>query len=303
MDTIRTGTLAGFLDLRLGPRQSILGRVSDDRFLGGAITTLRERAVRSLERTFAGRCLYRFIELEGGDRAIALSSRAFIAVIPLAVVATAFTPADASLADRLVERFQLEGAAAATIRQLFTTPSEVRGAATVVGLVALLVTCHSFARLLQRTYERIWRLEPLGVRGAFRGLVWIAGLAAFLAFVVPIRNWVQHIGGAPFYIVVTVVTSTALWAWTPYVLLAGRVHWHRLVPSALLVAVGLAVLTAASVIYMPSTIERSAESYGLIGVTFAFVTWLFVSALVIIVAGVIGAEASDQPPRLRSVKP
>jgi predicted branched-subunit amino acid permease len=65
-----------------------------------------------------------------------------------------------------VERFQLKGDAATAIRQLFTTPSEVRGAATVVGLVALLV-------------------------------------------------------------------------------------WHRLVPSALLVAIGLAVLTAASVIYCP----------------------------------------------------
>ena len=86
-------------------------------------------------------------------------------------------------------------------------------------------------------------------------------------------------------------------------LLGGRVPWHRLVPSALLVAIGLAVLTAASVLYMPETIERSAESYGLIGVTFAFVTWLFVAALVIIAAGVIGAEASDRPPRLRPGKP
>ena len=88
---------------------------------------------------------------------------------------------------------------------------------------SLLITCHSFARLLQRTYERIWRLELLGVRGAFRGLVWIAGLAAFLAFVVPIRNWLQDLGGAAIYIVVTVGASTVLWAWTPYVLLGGRV--------------------------------------------------------------------------------
>jgi hypothetical protein len=56
------------------------------------------------------------MELEGVDRAIALSSRAFIAVIPLAVVSTAFTPADASLADLLVERFQLKGDAATAIR-------------------------------------------------------------------------------------------------------------------------------------------------------------------------------------------
>ena len=55
--------------------------MSSDRFRDG-----RERAVRFLERSFAGRCVYRFIELEGFDRAIALASRAFIAVIPLYVV-------------------------------------------------------------------------------------------------------------------------------------------------------------------------------------------------------------------------
>src|SRR5687767_3915883 len=98
-------------------------------------------------------------------------------------------------------------------------------------------------RVLLRIYGRITEVSPSHLR--------IAGLAAFLAFVVPIRNWLQDLGGAAFYIVVTVGASTVLWAWTPYVLLGGRVPWHRLVPSALLLAIGLAVLTAASVIYMP----------------------------------------------------
>jgi membrane protein len=81
-------------------------------------------------------------------------------------------------------------------------------------------------------------------------------------------------------------------------LLGGRVHW--LLPSALTAAVGLTALTAASMVYMPSTIERSAEAYGLIGVTFAFVSWLFVSGLVIIAAAVIGAGAGQSAPPRRS---
>jgi uncharacterized BrkB/YihY/UPF0761 family membrane protein len=157
-------------------------------------------AIRFLERSFAGRCSYRFLELEGVDRALALASRAFIAVIPLAVVATAVTPTGESFGDRLVERFELDGEAAETIHQLFATPSESRGAATLIGLAALLVTCLSFARLLQRAYERIWRLEPLGPQGVLRGLAWIGGLAACLALVVPIRNWLRDLGDETLYV-------------------------------------------------------------------------------------------------------
>ena len=172
----------------------------------------------------------------------------------------------------------------------------MRGTATVVGLGALLVTCVSFARLLQRTYERVWRLETLGLRGILRGLVWIGGFAAWLAFVVPSRDWLRDLGGPMFYVIVTVAASTVLWTWTPYILLGGRIPWRRLLPGAVVAAAGLTTLTALSIFYLPVTIERSAEAYGLIGVTFAFVSWLFASALVIIVSAVIGAEASRLPP-------
>lgn len=254
----------------------------------------RERLIELLQRSFPGRCAYRFLALEGIDRALALSSRAFVAVIPLGIVATAFTPTRQSFGDRLVERFDLDNEAASAIRQLFTTPSDVRGAASVVGLVALLVTSLSFARSLQRTYERIWRLDPLGPRGIGRGLAWIAGLAAWFAFVVPTRNLIGDLGVPALYLLVTAASSALFWSWTPFVLLGGRIAWRRLLPSAVLTGVALTALTAASVVYLPHTIERAAELYGLIGVTFAFVTWLFSSALVIIAAAVIGAEASSE---------
>jgi membrane protein len=223
----------------------------------------------------------------------------FIAIVPLAVVASAFAPAEQSFGDRLVERFELDGEAAASVRELFATPSDVRSAATAVGLVALVVTCLSFARSLQRAYAQIWELEPLGLRGSLRGLVWVGGFALWLAFAVPVRDVLRELGGTTLYFLVTVAASSLIWGWTPYVLLGGRIEWRRLVPTAILAGFGLSALTAASILYTPAAIERSADAYGLIGVTFAFVSLLFAFAVVIIAAAVIGAEASSSPPRLR----
>jgi membrane protein len=245
-----------------------------------------------LEQSLLGRCARRFIELEGVDRALALASRAFVAVIPLAIVASAVTPAGESFGERLVERFDLEGEGAVALRRLFATPSDVRAAATAIGLVALLITCHSFARLLQRTYERIWRLEPAGRRALMQGLTWIGGLFVFIAVIAPLRVWLVDLGGLGVDVVVAVGTSTAFWAWTPYVLLGKRIAWRRLLPSAVLTALGGSILSAASLVWMPTAIERSAEAYGLIGVTFLFVSWLFSWGLVLVAAAVIGAEAA-----------
>lgn len=253
----------------------------------------RERVEAFLERSFAGRCIYRFVELEGVDRAVALASRAFIAVIPLAMVASALSPAGESVGERLVDRFGLEGDAARAVRQLFAAPSDVRGAVSVLGLIALIVTSVSLARMMQRTFERIWRLPPEGPRGILRALTWIGAFALWIAVVVPIRNALKDVGVPALTVTVAVASSTALWVWTPYLLLGGRLSWRRLLPSALVSGVALSALTAASVLYLPGTIERSAELYGLIGVTFTFVSWLFATALVIIAAAIVGAEASE----------
>jgi hypothetical protein len=91
----------------------------EDSQLRTAAGAARQRAVLYLEGSFLGRCVYRFIELEGVDRALALSSRAFVAVIPLAMVASALSPAGESLGDRIVDRFELDGAAARAVLQLF----------------------------------------------------------------------------------------------------------------------------------------------------------------------------------------
>ena len=38
----------------------------------------------------------------------------------------------------------------------------------------------SFTRAVQRLFEQTWELDPMSVRNTFNGLLWIAGLVAYL---------------------------------------------------------------------------------------------------------------------------
>jgi len=120
------------------------------------------------EPTFAGRCAERVLEVRPFERGLGLASRAFVALLPLIIVASSLTPAARSggFAEGMIERFGLTGDGASSVRRLFATPDQVRGRANVLGLIVLLYAVVSFARMLARSYEQAWRLPPLGVRGA-----------------------------------------------------------------------------------------------------------------------------------------
>jgi hypothetical protein len=61
---------------------------------------------------FGLRCLRRFVEIEGPTRATVLAAQAFTTMIPFLVVASVLAPGDSDLAERIIERFGLEGSRA-----------------------------------------------------------------------------------------------------------------------------------------------------------------------------------------------
>ena len=86
---------------------------------------------------------------------------------------------------------------------------------------------------------------------------------------------------------VAFVFGAVLWVWTPYVLLGRRLPWRRLLPSGLMTAGSVGLYSLASALYLPQTFTTNAERYGLIGVAFGLVTWLFGYAAVVIGAAAV----------------
>src|SRR5262249_37559001 len=138
-------------------------------------------------------------------------------------------------ADLLVDRFELKDPAAASVVQAFAPSGAVQSSVTVLGLVLLLVSTLSFSRGLQRLYELSFGLKTLGMRNTPRAIYWLAFVAVYFA----LRPTITSPFSGGLRVAVTIAMGTALWLITPYLLLGRRVRWQRLLPSALLSALGM----------------------------------------------------------------
>jgi membrane protein len=243
--------------------------------------------------------LRRFVRIEGAQQATVLGAQAFTSLIPFTVVAAAFAPGESDLADRIVERFGLEGSSAQSVQELFANAGETESAVTWISIVILLLSALSFTRALQRVFQRAYGEESGGLRDIRLGFLWVLGFALWITLSSPLRESLEDLGGVVFAVAVATVSGFGLWLWTPAILLGER-NWRRLAPGAAVSGVLGALLGVASSIYVPVLMEWSADKYGLIGVAFALQSWLLAVAFVIVSGAVVGAavmEAARAPSR------
>ena len=262
-----------------------LGRHHDD--LGALL-----RRVRS---SLLVRCLRRFAAIGGRDRLLVLAGQAFTTVVPLAIVVAAVAGRDsAAVGDRMVRRFHVTGDAASAVRTLFERPPDSTGAITVVGVVVLLASLLSLTRSLQRTYEAAWELPPRGMRGTLYGVGGMGVLVTQLLVLSLLASALRPVpAGSVLTVLLRVVLASLLWLILQDLLLARRVPRRQLVPGAVVAGVGQVLISIYSAVWMPRLIGSNAEQYGVIGVTFAMLTWLIVLAACLVAVAVISAEVGQ----------
>jgi len=225
--------------------------------------------------------------LEPIDRALALSSKLFVAVIPLIITVSALVPGTDSFGSSLVRGFHLSGAGARATQALFATDRKTLGAAGLLGIVIVLYSVLSYARGLQRLYLDAWGLAPLGAEAWWRRALWSGGYTTYLALWALLQTLGHHAWLAVTYAPLVVALSVAVAFWGPWALIGSQIPWPRLVPTAALTAVADAVFKALSLLLVPPAFTAAAHRYGLIGIAFALLSWLFLEALVSIMAAIV----------------
>jgi membrane protein len=238
--------------------------------------------------------LQRWVDVQGVDRAMSLAALSFSALIPLLIVysATVPRPDGEDFAGEIIDRFDLEGDAAASVREAFTASASVADSVSVISLLLVIVSALSFCRGLQRLYERVYGLPALGMRGTPAALSWLAAVVVFLTLR-PLASGVFD-EKPVLELCVSLALGAILWTMTPYLLLARRLSSRVLLPGALLAAVGNTALAVTSVIWLPRTIDNSADQYGAIGVAFALLGWLVAASFVLVGAATGGAVTAER---------
>jgi len=247
------------------------------------------RAVwRRVEPTLAGRFVEAFVELRAFDRALALASKLFVAILPLSILITALLSGD-SFGDDLVARFGLSGSGAQAARELFAAPTQVQAGIGVLGVVILTSSILSFARALERVYLDSWAL-PAATFGAARArAIWLVGCIVTVSVSSTANEAVERAGAGALGWLLAMIVGGAFFLWTPYVLLGKRIAVRDLLPTGLLTGAAMLVFAVGSDVIMPGLVSSNTERYGLIGFTFSLVTWLFSGAVLVVAAAILGA--------------
>jgi membrane protein len=249
--------------------------------------------VMAIARDWIGR----FLGVQGIDRAMAIGAYAYSALIPLLIVYSSVLPRkdNRDFADELIDRFELHGSAASSVKLAFAPAGAVESSVTTLGVVLLIVSALSFTRGVQRLYELAFGLPTRGLRNTKWGIVWLVVLCILSV----VRPWILGNLSGTIEIVGSLALATLLWLLTPYLLLGRRLSFRRLAPVAVLSTIGMDAVGVWSAIWLPHTIATSARQYGVIGIGFALLTWLVAVAGVLVVAATGGAMVSDRIDRYR----
>ena len=128
------------------------------------------------------------------------------------------------------------------------------------------------------------------------GLFWLGGAAVLFVGGAAATTALRWLPGflAPVGILVTFAVSLGLWLWTLRVLPNTKLPWRRLMPGAVLGAVGLEVLKAVGAYYVPKAVASSSQLYGSLGIVFAILAWLLLFGRLVVYSAVLNVTLYEK---------
>jgi membrane protein len=245
----------------------------------------RDRFEGSLAQSF----LQRLKALDFADQAILFGAGLLVSLLPFVILLSAF--ASQRIDDDISLRLGLDRKAAGIMDHLFTSAPATLNAATATSLIFLIAGMLAVASSLQQIYEKVFRQDHhRGPRDLGRLPTWIAALGgAVVAESLAERPVSAVTGGGWLAPLVTAGIMTPFFWWTMHFLLAGRVRWRTLLPSAITTGIFYGGLGLFSKFYFSDTIISDSKTYGTIGAIFGIMTWFIAIGAVIILGAVAGA--------------
>jgi membrane protein len=254
-----------------------------------ALTWARDRYDGSLAQSL----LMRLKALDFADQAMLFGAGLLVSLLPFVILLSAF--ASERVDDDISLRLGLDHRAAGIVDGLFTSAPATLDAATATSLIFLTAGMVAVASSLQQIYEKVFGQDHRGLRDLYRLLTWIVALCVVMVAVsLAERPVASAAAGGWLAPLVDVAIMTPFFWWTMHFLLAGRVPWRTLLPSAIIIGVFFGGLGVFSRFYFSQTIISDSKTYGAIGAIFGIMTWFIAIGAVIILGAVAGATWEDR---------
>jgi membrane protein len=248
------------------------------------LASARDRFEGSLAQGF----LARLKALDFADQAMLFGAGLLISLLPFAILLSAF--ATVRVDRDIALRLGLDPKAAGIVDGLFKSAPATANAATVTSLVFLFAGLLAVASSLQQIYENVFRQGHRGARDLGRLLIWLVMLGLTVVLVSVAVRPLSGAGASSWLApLISIVITTPFFWWTMHFLLAGRVRWRTLLPSAVSTGILYGGLGVFSRFYFSGTIISDSKTYGAVGAMFSIMTWFIAIGAVVILGAVAGA--------------
>ena len=254
-----------------------------------------------LMEAWLGRCVLRiaarFIRLEMFDRSMTVAAQVFTSVFPILIMAAVWVGSRNT--DDLADAIDMPDETRVVIQEaLANTGSSAFG---IVGTLIVLISATSLSRALSRAFAAIWDL-PRPKAGLIRAWRWLSAVLLLAAFIVLVR-WMTHLTSAlpaadRWGWIVPLTLDTVVAVLVPRILLSGQVPVRQLLPGALVFGLVMLAVRPATSVFLPRALDVSADRYGVFGVAFTYIAWLYAISFCFLVAALIGQVIASDRGRL-----
>lgn len=248
-----------------------------------------------VERGYTG-----FVEIEPFDRAMTLAAQAFVSIVPVMIVTAALRPnRQDGFGFFMADSLGLSDATRDTLAGSVSASASVGSSVGILGLIVALISATSYSRALERMYAKVWQVKRPGLRSAWR---WLATVLAVVLAVALIELTREATEGVPlpalWDFVVRLVVWAVVWTYIPWALLRAEIPIRVLAFSGCVTALLLGLLSLAGQLYLPIVLVSGAKQFGVLGLVFAYIGWLFALSFALVLACVVGQACAQDEGRL-----
>ena len=241
--------------------------------------------------------VYKFVDDLGGYLAALITYYGFLSLFPLLLIFSTvlgfLLPANPQLQQQLIDsalsQFPIIG------DQLTSSAQPLRGsgAGLAIGIVVALYGGLGVAVAIQNALNQVWavpvnkRPDPLRARLRSLLLLVLFGIGVLLTTVLSaLGTSSQQLGSGVRLaaIVLSTVANSGLFVLAFRTLTARDVSVRDVLPGAVMAAIGWQVLQSVGTIYVDYQLRGSSQVYGLFGIVLGLLAWIYLEALIIVLA-------------------
>ena len=229
------------------------------------------------------------VEVGVVDRAMTLAAQAFTSLVPVMIAIGTLGAMD-PVSEALRTEYGLN------LADLDASGDSSTTSFGVVGVLMLVISATSYARALGRTYGHIWAAPNLSFRQGWRWVVVIFATAFGAVAIAAARALtIVPVAGHVLTWIVQFVTWAVVWTAVLGLLTGSAVPPRARWCSGVATGAGLTALEIGSALALPRIMQSAQSQFGLLGMVFTIIGWLFVfSSIVVVAATVVRSVAASE---------